>query len=53
MAGLISRILAAIGAGGRKAEPDVSYDPALERNVPGGVPGYGGSDLEEGRDEKE
>jgi hypothetical protein len=28
MAGWIDRLLAAIGMGGRKAEADVSYDPA-------------------------
>ncbi|HWG00980.1 MAG TPA: hypothetical protein VG164_03920 [Trebonia sp.] len=45
MAGLISRFLAAIGAGRRKAEADVSYDPALTDNTDGGKPGQGGSDL--------
>jgi hypothetical protein len=45
MAGLISRFLAAIGAGRRKAEADVSYDPALTDNTDGGRPGQGGSDL--------
>jgi hypothetical protein len=32
----ISRFLAAIGAGGRKAEADVSYDPALDDEAGGG-----------------
>lgn len=41
----LSRFLAAIGAGGRKAEADVSYDPALENKTAGGTPGSGGSDL--------
>jgi hypothetical protein len=51
MAGLINRFLAAIGAGGRKAESDVSYEPALEQNITGGTPGAGGSDLDEGKKE--
>jgi hypothetical protein len=45
MAKWLSRILAAIGAGGRKAEADVSYDPALENQTTGGTPGSGRSDL--------
>jgi hypothetical protein len=45
MANWLSTILAAIGAGGRKAEADVSYDPALEDQATGGTPGSGGSDL--------
>jgi hypothetical protein len=45
MSGWLSRFLAAIGAGGRKAEADVSYDPALEDQTEGGKPGSGGSDL--------
>lgn len=45
MAGWMSRLLAAIGAGGRKAEADVSYDPAVQDNTDGGTPGPGGSDL--------
>jgi hypothetical protein len=32
----ISRLLAAVGAGGRKAEADVSYDPALDDDASGG-----------------
>jgi hypothetical protein len=51
MAGLINRFLAAIGAGGRKAESDVSYDPALEQNIAGGTPGAGDSDLDGGEKE--
>ena len=46
MAGLISRFLAAIGAGGRKTEADVSYDPAVQDQTDGGTPGSGGSDLD-------
>jgi hypothetical protein len=45
MAQWLSRILAAIGAGSRKAETDVSYEPALEDQTTGGTPGSGGSDL--------
>jgi hypothetical protein len=45
MANWLNRFLAAIGAGGRKAEPDVSYDPALDDKTAGGTPGSGGSDL--------
>jgi hypothetical protein len=30
MAGWLNRLLAAIGAGGRKSEADVSYDPAVQ-----------------------
>jgi hypothetical protein len=30
MSGWVSRFLAAIGAGGHKAEADVSYDPAVD-----------------------
>jgi hypothetical protein len=45
MAELIRRFLAAIGVGGHKTEADVSYDPALDENAPGGEPGPGGSDL--------
>ena len=45
MAGWMSRILAAIGIGGSKAEPDVSYDPALDEDAAGGEKGAGGSDL--------
>jgi hypothetical protein len=41
----MSRILAAIGVGGDKAEADVSYDPALDENATGGEKGAGGSDL--------
>lgn len=41
----ISRFLAAIGATGRKAEADVSCDPALDENATGGAKGSGGSDL--------
>jgi hypothetical protein len=44
MAKWLNRLLAAIGAGG-KAEPDVSYDPALDNQAGGGTPGSGGSDL--------
>lgn len=47
MAGWMSRFLAAIGVGGRKAEADVSYDPAVHDNDGGGTPGPGGSDLED------
>ena len=32
----ISRFLAAIGVGGRKAEADVSYDRALDDDASGG-----------------
>ena len=45
MAGLMSRILGAIGLGGIKAEADVSYDPALDDDSAGGREGAGGSDL--------
>jgi hypothetical protein len=45
MAGMMSRILAAIGIGGNKAEADVSYDPALDENAGGGEKGAGGSDI--------
>src|SRR3954452_12811463 len=38
MAGWIHRFLAAIGAGGHKAEADVSYDPALENHAAGDTP---------------
>ena len=44
MAGLMNRLLAAIGIGG-KAEADVSYDPALDEDATGGEKGAGGSDL--------
>jgi hypothetical protein len=46
MSGWVSRFLAAIGAGGHKAEADVSYDPAVDDSVDGGMPGTGGSDLD-------
>jgi hypothetical protein len=46
MAKWLNRILAALGAGGRKTEADVSYDPTLESHTPGGTPGSGGSDLD-------
>ena len=45
MAGWVSRFLAAIGVGGRKAEADVSYDPALDDKANGGAPGPGHPDL--------
>lgn len=41
----MSRVLAAIGIGDRKTEPDVSYDPVLDDVEGGGTPGPGGSDL--------
>lgn len=41
----MSRVLAAMGLGGRKTESDVSYDPVLDDKEGGGVPGPGGSDL--------
>lgn len=49
----IDRFLAAVGMGDRKAEADVSYDPALVRNTAGGEPGPGGSDLKEDSDGKD
>jgi hypothetical protein len=45
MAGLMSRILGAIGLGGNKAEADVSYDPALDEDAAGGEKGARGSDI--------
>ena len=45
MAGWMSRLLAAIGIGGSKTEPDVSYDPALDEDAGGGEKGAGGSDI--------
>ena len=45
MAGWMSRLLAAIGIGGNKAEADVSYDPALDEEASGGERGAGGSDI--------
>jgi hypothetical protein len=45
MAGWMSRFLAAIGAGGRKAEADVSYDPALDDKAKGGARGPGDPDV--------
>jgi len=39
MSGWVSRFLAAIGAGGHKAEADVSYDPVVDDKA-------GGSDLD-------
>jgi hypothetical protein len=44
MSGWVSRFLAAIGAGGHKAEADVSYDPAVDDKA-------GGSDLDSPADE--
>ena len=41
----MSRILAAMGVGGNKAEADVSYDPALDEDAAGGEKGAGGSDI--------
>ncbi len=51
MAGWMNRLLAAIGAGGRKTEADVSYDPAVQDHADGGTPGSGGSDLNETTEE--
>lgn len=39
MAGWINRLLAAIGAGGRKTEADMSYDPAVHGNTGDRTPG--------------
>ena len=43
MANWLCRLLAAIGAGGRKTEADVSYDPARKGQADGGTPGSGGT----------
>jgi hypothetical protein len=37
----MSRVLAAIGIGGNKAEADVSYDPALDHDATSDISGPG------------